>query len=116
MKVNNINKTSFGNLTKTRELMETVLQKNFQSEGIDSVVNVVKSVYPNQKPIGRYRGYKYYGGLIKELVNSQYPQLSKDISTISEHIKENPKISKKELSDFVEPYIQKYGETIDIKA
>lgn len=37
MEIRKIDNTNFGNLTKTPELIEALLQKNFKSEGIDSV-------------------------------------------------------------------------------
>ena len=115
MIIGNINQTSFGNLTKTEELMETILQKNFKSDGTESVKKVMQDIYPNTKAIGRYKGYAYYAKKIKDLALNQYPQLASDIKAISKHIEQNPQISKKELAEFIHPYINKYGKTIDIK-
>lgn len=114
MKIKKIDNTTFGNVTKTRELVETVLMKNFKSEGINSVKTVMKDLYPGKKAIGG-NGYQYYAGKIKNAVFTQYPELAKDIEKISSHIQNNPSITKPQLAEYVEPFIQKHGENIDIK-
>lgn len=114
MEIRKIDNTNFGNLTKTPELIEALLQKNFKSEGIDSVKKIMKDLYPNQQPIGA-KSYRYYSNAAKKLVKEQHPELYTDIEKISEYIKQNPNITKPKLAEFVEPYIKKYGENIDIK-
>lgn len=113
MEIRKIDNTSFGAYTKTPELIESVLLKNFKSEGINSIKTVMQDIFPEQKAIGA-RGYKYYSTQVKKLVAEQYPELYKDIETISKHIKQNPNISKPDLAELVEPIIKKHGENIDI--
>lgn len=114
MEIRKIDNPSFGAYTKTPELIESVLMKNFKSEGINSIKTVMQDIFPQQKAIG-VRGYKYFSTQVKKLVAEQYPELYKDIETISKHIKENPKISKPDLAKYIEPIIKKHGENIDIK-
>lgn len=114
MEIRKFDSTSFGNITKSRELFETLLMKNFKSEGaIDGIKTVTKDLYPEMKFVGN-RGYRYYAQQIQQAVTKNYPGLAEDAAIIKTHIKHNPNISKTELADFVEPFIQKYGENIDI--
>jgi hypothetical protein len=110
-KVDNIN---FGKQVKTNNLFETLLLKRINSEGVEGYRDVVYSLYPNMRFVGN-KGYRYYAKQIQEKVLTKYPQLAEDIAEIDNHIKANPKISQKELSKYVEPYFQKYGENIDIE-
>ena len=114
MKINTTNYISFGNRTKTAELIETVLMKNFKSEGTNAAKVIVKDLYPQTKATGS-KGYRHYAKLVKEIVYQQKPELAHDIEQIQNHITNNPKISKQDLSEYIKPYILKHGENIDIE-
>lgn len=114
MKIDNLDKkTYFGNITKTEELFETVLLKNFKNSNIEGIRTVTKDLYPEMKHVG-HLGYRHYAIKIRDAVFKKYPSIKEDATEILQYISANPKISKLELASFVKPYIQKYGETIDI--
>jgi hypothetical protein len=114
MEIRKLDNTSFGTLTNTNNLFETILMRSIRNDGIEGARDVVYTLYPNMKFVGN-RGYRYYAEQIGQKVKTNYPELAKDIAEINSHIKSNPKISKKELSQYAEPYIKKYGEKIDIE-
>ncbi len=113
MKIQKTDNISFSNLTKTSKLFETMLLKNFESEGINGMKTVIKDLYPNLGFVGN-RGYKYYAIELRDNILKKYPEIANDVSSIQKHINENPEISKKELALYVKPFIDKYGENIDI--
>lgn len=114
MEIRKFDNTSFGSMTKSRELFETLLMKNFKSEcAIDGIKTVTKDLYPDMRFVG-HRGYKYYALQIQEAVKKNHPELANDTLIIKKHIEQNPQITKPELAEFVEPFIKKYGENIDI--
>lgn len=113
MEIKKIDNTSFTAKTNTRKLFETVLLKNFEGQGIDSMKAVTKDLYPDLGFVGS-RGFKYYALQIRDVVMNNYPELAEDIKTIQAHIESHPGISKPELAGYVKPFIEKYGENIDI--
>ena len=113
MKIAKIDNTSFTAQTKTSKLFESLLLKNFESVGTEGMKRVTKDLYPEVKFVG-HRGYRYYALKVREAVMKNYPELAKDIENIQAHIKHNPDITKPELADYVKPFLEKYGENIDI--
>jgi hypothetical protein len=114
MEIKKFDNVYFGKQIKTNNLFETLLLKQIGNEGMEGCRDVIYNLYPDMKFVGS-KGYRYYAKQIQNKVLTKYPQLAEDIAEINNHIKANPKISQKELSKYVEPYFQKYGENIDIE-
>lgn len=115
MEIRKINSTSFGNTTKTTELFEIMLRKTFKNEmATDSIRIVAKDLYPNEKIAGRYKTYAYYGNKIVNAVKEQRQDIVNDVKAINEYLNNNKRISKEQLAEYMQQYIKKYGENIDI--
>lgn len=115
MQITKINNTSFGNKTKTAEIFEIMLRKSFKSEmATDSIRVVAKDLYPNEKIVGRYKTYAYYGNKIVDTVTKERPDIINDVQVITDFLKKNKKISKQQFAEYMQQYINKYGENIDI--
>ncbi|OLA77400.1 MAG: hypothetical protein BHW55_04145 [Candidatus Melainabacteria bacterium 35_41] len=115
MEIRKINSTSFGNKTKTTELFEIMLRKTFKNEmATDSIRIVAKDLYPNEKIAGRYKTYAYYGNKIVNAVKEQRQDIVNDVKAINEYLNNNKRISKEQLAEYMQQYIKKYGENIDI--
>lgn len=115
MEIRTINNTTFGNKTKTTELFEIMLRKNFKNDmATDSIRVVAKDLYPNEKIVGRYKTYAYYGNKIVDSVTKQRPDIVNDVKIIKEYLYKNKKISKQQFAEYMQQYINKYGENIDI--
>ncbi len=115
MEIRKINSSSFGNKTKTPELFEIMLRKSFKNEmATDSIKIVARDLYPNEKIAGRYKTYAYYGNRIVNTVTEQRPDIANDVKAINEYLKKNNQISKEQFAEYMQQYINKYGENIDI--
>ena len=92
-----------------------MLRKTFKNEmATDSIRIVAKDLYPNEKIAGRYKTYAYYGNKIVNAVKEQRQDIVNDVKAINEYLNNNKRISKEQLAEYMQQYIKKYGENIDI--
>ena len=76
------NNIYFGNTTRTANLFEAMLCKNFESNDIGAFKRIYEDLAPENKFVGKF-GFKGYfeRNLLKKILN-KYPQLEKDIEEI----------------------------------
>ena len=114
MKISRTDNIYFGNKTSTVKLFESLIGKNFESENIQAYKTIYLDLDENKRFVGNigYRGYVQTRILDKIL--EKYPNLRKDREIIQEYLKLHPNITKEELAEYMQTYINKYGKIIDI--
>lgn len=114
MKIEKNYSIDFGNKIETAKLFEAMIDKNFISENIGAYKTMYDSFETKKKFVGNigYRGY--FKKYLLERITKKYPNLSEDRKSILKLISEKENITKSEIAGIVKPYIEKYGENIDI--
>ncbi len=102
----------FGILLKRESVLEAASGHLFYHSGIDGFREVFVAL-GNKKATGHF-GFMKHAILIGEKINSKYSEIQKASSEIKEIVKNNPNISKEDLSKQVQHIVDKFNPTIDI--
>ena len=111
-----INKTtpSFGAKVDTIRVLEAATFKSITRESVSDMKPLIDALWPKKLKATGNRGYRYYLKNIGDKIVEKYPEVADAAFDILEYCDKNPNATKKELQEFVQPYIKKLGKTMDI--
>ena len=111
---NSSNNIIFGHKFKTVNVLEVTTQRIIESNGIEGPKNVILKLYDKPFKGTGHRGFRYMAENLGAKITEKYPEIRQATEAINEIIKENPNITKQELSSAAKPIIKQIGEEIDI--